>query len=314
MSDAIGIPSAEIARKRRSRLADFFIRLVKEKPLSTASGIIVFILILVAIFADVFGGVEDWRADGRVRWQFQPLSRWSAVRLPWSRFQPPPHQTQHADFPHYAFLSASRQGLWDLSCRERFRSGPRPPDPVITVQSQPLIQPAPTPPLPTKSLAFQVQPSPSRISFVSGPAVQSAPLSSRLCLPCCQSRYKTAGPLPSTGVTRLPRYYQPLRHPLACQPISRCSRLYDLPCSADFSTGRGGLLQLLSASSSPCRRYHPARVSQRFSQSALRHAAFVLRKRTRPPDLMCSRGYLCVHSRYGPVTRRPPFTVAVSMG
>ena len=53
MSDAIGIPSAEIARKRRSRLADFFIRLVKEKPLSTASGIIVFILILVAIFADV---------------------------------------------------------------------------------------------------------------------------------------------------------------------------------------------------------------------------------------------------------------------
>ena len=54
MSDAIGIPSAEIARKRRSRLADFFIRLVKEKPLSTASGIIVFILILVAIFADVF--------------------------------------------------------------------------------------------------------------------------------------------------------------------------------------------------------------------------------------------------------------------
>ena len=53
MSDAIGIPSAEIVRKRRSRLADFFIRLVKEKPLGTACGIIVLILILVAIFADV---------------------------------------------------------------------------------------------------------------------------------------------------------------------------------------------------------------------------------------------------------------------
>ena len=26
------------------------------------------------------------------------------------------------------------------------------------------------------------------------------------------------------------------------------------------------------------------------------------------------RGHLCVHSRYGPVTRRPPFTMAVSMG
>ena len=53
MSDAIGIPSAEIAPKRRSRLAEFFIRLVREKPLGTASGIIILILIFVAIFADV---------------------------------------------------------------------------------------------------------------------------------------------------------------------------------------------------------------------------------------------------------------------
>ena len=52
MSDAIGIPSAEIAPKRRSRLADFFIRLVKEKPLGTVSGITILILIFVAIFAD----------------------------------------------------------------------------------------------------------------------------------------------------------------------------------------------------------------------------------------------------------------------
>jgi len=53
MSDATGIPSVEIAPKRRSRLADFFTRLVKEKPLGTASGIIILILILVAIFGDV---------------------------------------------------------------------------------------------------------------------------------------------------------------------------------------------------------------------------------------------------------------------
>ena len=52
MSDATGIPSAEIAPKRRSRLADFFTRLWKEKPLGTASGIIVLLLVLVAIFAD----------------------------------------------------------------------------------------------------------------------------------------------------------------------------------------------------------------------------------------------------------------------
>ena len=40
--------------------------------------------------------------------------------------------------------------------------------------------------------------------------------------PLLPKSLQTAGPLPSTGVTRLHRYYQPLRHPLACQPISRC--------------------------------------------------------------------------------------------
>ncbi len=58
MSDATGIPSAEIAPKRRSRLADFFIRLVREKPLGTACGIIILILIFVAIFADVLAPYE----------------------------------------------------------------------------------------------------------------------------------------------------------------------------------------------------------------------------------------------------------------
>ena len=49
----MGIPSAEIAPKRRSRLADFLSRLWREKPLGTAGGIIILILIFVAIFADV---------------------------------------------------------------------------------------------------------------------------------------------------------------------------------------------------------------------------------------------------------------------
>ena len=38
--------------KRRRALADFFVRLVREKPLGTACGILILILILVAIFAD----------------------------------------------------------------------------------------------------------------------------------------------------------------------------------------------------------------------------------------------------------------------
>ena len=53
MSDAVGIPSTEIAPRRRSRLVGFSIRLVKEKPLGTACGIIIVLLIFVAIFADV---------------------------------------------------------------------------------------------------------------------------------------------------------------------------------------------------------------------------------------------------------------------
>ncbi len=52
MSDLTGIPSPVSEPKRRSRLADFLIRLLKEKPLGTFCGIIIFLLILVAIFAN----------------------------------------------------------------------------------------------------------------------------------------------------------------------------------------------------------------------------------------------------------------------
>ena len=51
MSD--GIPSAASEPKRRAGLADFFIRLAKEKPLGTVCGIIVLLLIFVAIFGRV---------------------------------------------------------------------------------------------------------------------------------------------------------------------------------------------------------------------------------------------------------------------
>ena len=46
-------PSPIREPKRRGRSADFFIRLLKEKPLGTVCGMIVLLLILVAIFADV---------------------------------------------------------------------------------------------------------------------------------------------------------------------------------------------------------------------------------------------------------------------
>ena len=52
MNDTTDIQSSIIAPKRLSRLADFFTRLVREKPLGTACGIIILILVLVAIFVD----------------------------------------------------------------------------------------------------------------------------------------------------------------------------------------------------------------------------------------------------------------------
>ena len=66
MNDTTDIQSSVIEPKRRSRLADFFTRLVREKPLGTISGIIILILIFVAIFADVlapYGFLELHLAD-----------------------------------------------------------------------------------------------------------------------------------------------------------------------------------------------------------------------------------------------------------
>ena len=65
MSDATGIPSPVSEPKRRKGLADFFSRLWREKPLGTACGIIVLILILVAIFADVLALMNIWKYTWR---------------------------------------------------------------------------------------------------------------------------------------------------------------------------------------------------------------------------------------------------------
>ena len=53
MNGTTDIQSSVVEPKRRSRLADFFTRLVRDKPLGTASGIVILLLIFVAIFADV---------------------------------------------------------------------------------------------------------------------------------------------------------------------------------------------------------------------------------------------------------------------
>lgn len=77
--------------------------------------------------------------------------------------------------------------------------------------------------------------------------------------------------------------------------------------SADFSTARGGLLQLLDVSLSPCCRYHPAQVSRRIVQNF--DDPCCLRPAIVGSALGSSnfRGHLCVQSRYGPATHSPSY-------
>lgn len=53
------------------------------------------------------GRVENWRAYFRVWWLIHYFHTGPQSKFPYSRFQLPPHQTQHAIFPHYAFLVVS---------------------------------------------------------------------------------------------------------------------------------------------------------------------------------------------------------------
>jgi hypothetical protein len=93
--------------------------------------------------------------------------------------------------------------------------------------------------------------------------------------------------------------------PSRLRPTSRGRRLYGLPVSAAFAAGRGGLLQLLDVPLSPCRRSHPAGASRRVSRC---DGPCCLRPTVGGSASGAShfRGHHRVHSRYGPVTRRPP--------
>src|SRR5215469_10090700 len=71
-----------------------------------------------------------------------------------------------------------------------------------------------------------------------------------------------AGPLRSADITPPHRYYRPGRHPLVFGRLPGGAGYNGLPCSGDFSPGRGGLLQLLSMSLSPVPSLPPRRGEQ----------------------------------------------------
>ena len=61
MSQLRDIPVQEVERKRRGALADFFVRLVQEKPLGLLGGVIFLTLLFIGLFADLLApyGVNE---------------------------------------------------------------------------------------------------------------------------------------------------------------------------------------------------------------------------------------------------------------
>src|SRR5262245_54661510 len=114
----------------------------------------------------------------------------------------------------------------------------------------------------------------------------------------------SAGPLRSTDVTPLRRYYQPLRHPLA---FGRLPGVTGYTADLAPPLSRRDEEGFSSCSTCPGHRAVAPTPPERPAASA------ALRRFLRPSPYSWGlglrgypfRGHLCVHSRYGPVTRRP---------
>src|ERR1035437_9008258 len=113
---------------------------------------------------------------------------------------------------------------------------------------------------------------------------------------------QTAGPLCSTGITRLHRYCGPIRHPLAFGPFPGVAGYKAYLPPAISRRGEEGFSSCLAC---PCHRaaaFTPPKWCSRINQISAAHAAFAHRTGAQPSDKEF-RGHIRVHLRYGPVTR-----------
>jgi len=125
---------------------------------------------------------------------------------------------------------------------------------------------------------------------------------------------QTAGSPLSTGITPLPSILWTPPTPSRLPSISGVSG-YTIFCSADFSSGRGGSLQLLSVSLPSCCRFYPARVKTAASVS-LRRSMLLSPSgfEGSAPWASHFRGHICVHFRYGPMTCLTILKMVLSIG
>src|SRR6202008_3335769 len=115
-------------------------------------------------------------------------------------------------------------------------------------------------------------------------------LSFHPCLPCCWNHYKQQGLFAPRALLRFLATTDPADS-LSSSTDFPVSPVIRFPCSADFTTGRGGLLQLLSMTLSPCCPYQPRRSVCAASVLASHHTAFAPNVWARPSG--CSfRGHM----------------------
>ena len=84
------------------------------------------------------------------------------------------------------------------------------------------------------------------------------------CLPYCRRHHEPVGPLRSTGITPLPRYYGPIRHPLAVHPLPISGYRADLAPPL----ARWGEEGFSSRSTCPCHRAAALTPPERTAASA----------------------------------------------
>jgi len=123
--------------------------------------------------------------------------------------------------------------------------------------------------------------------------------SSIAALPCCFVGTLKPGFLPSTGVTQLQRYYEPLRHPPTAR---RPSRLLAGP----IASHRRRISRVACCSLLACRHPPPRRSGWNSSSSYVPSIAAFPQSRQGRPSHRVFRGRLGVHACYSlPTCRRP---------
>ena len=123
--------------------------------------------------------------------------------------------------------------------------------------------------------------------------------------PLLSETLRTAGSLGSTGVTPLRSYCKPHRHPLVFDRLPGVSGYTAYLATADFATGRGGLLQLRDTSSVTVLPLSPRR-SDGPSQPDYDPSCCLRPRIASSTSRVKFRGHIRVRLHYGPVTRCHP--------